>query len=119
MTTSSIKEIWKLIEKFKEEIALLTNEEALALLIYVNRHEDMALSELNKKANEYSSQPEALFEFLLSGEFIEKRDGFLHVSKKGKDIVEIIEYAQHDIGEIPKDAVPGYTLSSKPPGREN
>ena len=115
MTTSSIKEIWKLIEKFKEEVELLTNEEALALLIYVNRHEGMALSELNKKAKEYFSQPEALFEFLLSEKFIEKRDGSLYVSNKGKDIAKIIEYAQYDISNIPKDAVPGYTLQ-KPLG---
>jgi len=115
MTTSSIKEIWKLIEKFKEEVELLTNEEALVLLIYINRHEGIALSELNEKANKYCGQPEALFEFLLSEKFIEKRDGSLYVSNKGKDIAKIIEYAQYDINDIPKDAVPGYTLQ-KPLG---
>ncbi len=115
MTTSSIKEIWKLIEKFKEEVELLTNEEALVLLIYINRHEGMTLSELKEKANKYFSQPEALAEFLLSNTFIEERDGFLYVSKRGKDIVKVIEYAQYDISTIPKDAVPGYTLQ-KPLG---
>ncbi len=110
MSTSSLKEIWKLIEKFKEEVELLTNEEALVLLIYINRHEGMTLSELNKKANEYFSQPEALAEFLLSNTFIEERNGLFYASKKGKDIVKIIEYAQYDISDIPKDIIPGYSL---------
>lgn len=110
MTTSSIKEIWKLVEKFKEEVDLLTNEEALVLLIYINRHEGITLSELNQKVSKHFNQREVLTGFLLSNRFIEERNEFLYVTKKGKDMVKVIEYSQHDISSIPKDAVPGYSL---------
>lgn len=117
MATSSIREIWKLIEQFKEEVDLLMNNEALVLLIYLSRHEGITQDELIQKVKKHFQHPKTLLEFLLSNKFLEEKNGSLNVSEKGKEIVKIIEYQQYDISKLPEDAVPGYILKPPPLGK--
>lgn len=116
MTTSSIKEIWQLIKKFKDEVELLMSDEALVLLIYINRHKGITKVELIKKVKKHFSQFSDLIEFLLSNKFIEERNALLYLSKKGEEIVKVIEYSQYDISKLPEDAIQGYRLQTPPLG---
>ncbi|MBZ9577998.1 protein kinase [Patescibacteria group bacterium] len=116
MTTSSIKEIWKLIEKFKDEVELLTSDEALVLLIYINRHKGITKTELIEKVKKHFKQVNILIDTLLSTKFIEGKNGLLYLSRKGEEIVKVIEYSKYDISELPKDAIRGYSLQTPPLG---
>lgn len=115
-TTSSIKNIWKLLEKFKEESTLLMNEEALIVLIYISRHERIKTDDLIKKLNKHASQVKDSVEFLKSNRFIKEKNGLIYVAEKGKEIVNIIEYSQYKIDEVPQDIIPGYVLEKPPIG---
>ena len=110
MATSSIREIWKLIEKFKDELDLLMSDEALVLLFYVSRHEGIAKYELLQKVGKYLGQTDFLIEFLLANQFIEEKNQCLSLSKKAKDITKVIEYSQYDLSKLSEDSIPGYKL---------
>lgn len=114
--TSSIKNIWKLLEKFKEESTLLMNDEALLLLIYINRHERIKADDLIKKLSKHISQVKDIIEYLKCNRFIIEKIGLIYVTKKGKEIANIIEYSQYKIDEIPPNIIPGYVLEKPPIG---
>jgi len=114
--TSSIKNIWKLLEKFKEESTLLMNDDALVLLIYINRHEGIKADDLIKKLSKHISQVKDIIEYLKCNRFIIEKIGLIYVTKKGKEIASIIEYSQYKIDEIPSNIIPGYVLQKPPIG---
>jgi len=112
MTTSSIKEIWQLIEKFRDEVELLMTDEALVFLIYLDRHQGIASNKIIKRVEKYFGQPSALMHYLLSNEFIEEKEGLIYLTKKGQDIAKIIEYSQCDVKKLPKNIITGYALQA-------
>lgn len=117
MTTSSIKEIWNLMEIFKKEIHLLMADEALVMLLYLHRHEGISKSELTEKLSKYFDEPKPIIEFLLSNTFIEDKEGKLYLSEGGKSITKVIECSAYDISKLPKDIIPGYVLEEPPLGK--
>jgi len=112
MTTSSIREIWKLLEDYKEEIKLLKNKEALALLIYVSRHRGITQTDLIKKVDKYFAELKSLIKFLLDNDFIELKVKNVHLSGKGEDIVKVVEYSKYDISDLPPEIIDGYILET-------
>ncbi|MCK4352234.1 protein kinase [candidate division WOR-3 bacterium] len=110
MTTSSIREIWKLLEKYKKETKLLKNKEALILLIYISRHQGIKLSGLKGKVEKLLPQFDTLMDFLIANKFIELKEEVLSLSEKGKDIVKTVKYSQYDISNLPPKIINGYTL---------
>lgn len=114
--TSSIKNIWKLLEKFKDESTLLMNEEALAVLIYITKHEGIRVDDLIKKLDKHISQVKDSVVFLKSNRFIIGKNGLIYVTEKGEEIVKIIKYSQYKIDDVPKDIILGYILDKPPIG---
>jgi serine/threonine protein kinase len=115
--TSSIKNIWKLLEKFKKETTLLTNEEALAVLVYIRRHDGIKTDDLIKKLDTHIDGVKDSVVSLKSNEFIIEKNGLIYVTEKGDEIVKIIEYSQYNIDDIPEDVISGYILEKPAIGR--
>lgn len=116
MPTTSLKEIWKLLEHYKPEIELLKDEEAIVLLIYINRHKGIKLSTLRENISKHLTKFDASLRFLIKDNFLQKEKQTLHVSEKGKDIVGVVECSQFDITTLPPDIVEGYILHKPPLG---
>jgi len=116
MTTSSIREIWKLLENYNEEIELLKDNEALVLLIYISRHDGIKLSDLREKVKKHLSQFEILKNTLITNNFVELKEEKLYISEKGKDIIKVVEYSQYDISNLPQEIINGYILCRHPLG---
>ncbi|GAI32102.1 unnamed protein product [marine sediment metagenome] len=114
--TSSIKNIWKLLKKFRVELNLLMDDESLLILIYIKRHDGIEMNDLTKKLNKYLSHLKDIVVFLKSKKFIIEKNGLIYITKKGKEIVNIIEYSQYKIDEIPENIIPGYILEKPPIG---
>ena len=115
-TTSSIKNIWKLLKKFRVELTLLMDDESLLVLIYIKRHDGIETNDLTKKLNKYLSHLKDIVVFLKSKKFIIEKNELIYITKKGKEIVNIIEYSQYKIDEIPENVIPGYILEKPPIG---
>ncbi len=104
--------MWKLVEKFKDEIELLMSNEALVLLIYISQHNDITQKELIEKVKKHFNQVDDLIQILLYAKFIEEKNTLLCLSRKGEEIVKVIEYAKYDISKLPKDSIQGYSLQT-------
>jgi serine/threonine protein kinase len=116
MATSSIKEIWELIEKFKDEVDLLISDDALILLVYLSRHEGIEKKELIEKLNKHlMTNPQVILDFLLKNKFIyvKTRCQSLHLTNKAKSIVKLIEYSKYDLTELCENSIPGYKLEEQ------
>jgi len=110
MTTSSLKEIWKLVDRFKDELELLMSDEALVLLFYINRHEGITKKELIARVEKHLAQPDSLIEFLLTNKFIEEKNECFHLSKKAKSVMKVVEYSRYDLSRLSVDSISGYKL---------
>lgn len=110
MATSSIKEIWKLVDKFRDELELLMSDEALVLVFYINRHEGMTKKELIARVEKHLAQPDSLIEFLLTNKFVEEKSQCLYLSKKAESIMKVIEYSGYDLSRLSADSISGYEL---------
>lgn len=117
MATSSIKEIWKLVERFKDELELLMSDEALVLLFYISRHEGITKREIMKKVEKHLYQPKSLIEFLLTNKFVEEKNRSFFLSKKAKGIIKVIEYSRYDLSKLSADSILGYRLQQEPIGK--
>lgn len=117
MATSSIKEIWKLVDKFRDELDILVSDEALIVLIFITRHEGITENEITDRLRKYCSDIKATINTLQENGFISlSQNGQLIPSQKALGIIKIIELSKYDITELPLDAIQGYRLI-KPIGR--
>lgn len=110
MATSSIKEIWKLVDRFRDELKLLMSDEALVLVFYINRHEGITKKELIARVEKHLAEPDSLIEFLLTNKFAEEKSQCLYLSKKAKSVMKVVEYSGYDLSRLPADSISGYKL---------
>ncbi|CAD6490971.1 MAG: hypothetical protein EMLJLAPB_00059 [Candidatus Argoarchaeum ethanivorans] len=116
VATSSIKNIWKLLERFKDESTLLMNEDNLVVLIYITKHEGIGVDDLIKKLDKHIIHVKDNVVFLKSNRFIIGKNSLIYATEKGEEMVDIIEYSQYKIDDVPKDIILGYTLEKPPLG---
>jgi serine/threonine protein kinase len=114
--TSSVKNIGKLLKKFKNESTLLMKNEYLIILIYIKRHDGIKDNDLKNKLKKHIRPLKNLLVFLKSKEFIIIKNKSIYITDKGKEIVNIIEYSQNKIDEIPENIIKGYILEKPPIG---
>lgn len=117
MTTSSIKKIWQLLEKYEQEIGLLMSKSSLTVLLYIHRHNGIKKSELLNRLKKHFSDLDEIVNNLISSKFIEEKEGSLYITAAGKNIVNLIECLQYDLSDLPEDIIPGYKLMKPPLGK--
>ena len=108
--TNSVKNIKLLLQKFERESNLLVNDLSLIILIYISRHYGIKSEILSLKLKGHITEIEDILVSLIDDEFVEEKNNSLYVTQKGKEIINIIDFSQHNIAEIPNNIMPDYIL---------
>lgn len=112
MGTSSISKINRLVDTLlKSELEISLDRNLLFLLIYLDKHPEISIENLEKKIKIQKGSLSQCLDILLSENLINKdENGLFYVSQKGKDFLKPIYYSKYALRNLPKNTIKGYTI---------